>query len=68
MGLASLVFQVGGAGVLGLGAEGNVGAFITNGRLDMRLYAQGGLSVGAQIPGVSGRADRTHCDTPTPLA
>ncbi|MEG2280245.1 MAG: hypothetical protein RSB86_19100 [Comamonas sp.] len=55
MGLISLVFQVGGSYVPGLGGEGNVGAFasIYNGRLDLGFYGQGGLSLGYQVPGVS---------------
>jgi RHS repeat-associated protein len=50
LGLASLVLQVGGSFVPGLGGEGNVGVFInaSGGRLDLGVYAQGGLSVGLQ--------------------
>ncbi|HEY9105639.1 MAG TPA: hypothetical protein VIN58_03085 [Roseateles sp.] len=67
LGLASLVFQVGGSFVPGLGGEGNLGAFISvsNGRLDMGFYAQGGLSVGAQSPGVSAQVGLMKGDVNT---
>ena len=55
LGLASIVLQGGGSYVPGIGGEGNVGAYISayNGRIDVGIYWQGGVSVGVQVPGVS---------------
>ena len=67
MGLASLVFQVGGSYVPGVGGEGNVGVFLSaaNGRLDVGFYSQGGLSVGYQSPGLSAQVGVVKGDVNT---
>jgi RHS repeat-associated protein len=67
MGLASVVFQVGGSYVPGLGAEGNLGAFIGifNGRLDFGFYGQGGISAGYQSPGLSAQVGLIKGDVNT---
>ena len=66
-GLVSLVAQVGGSYVPGLGGEGHVGVFISvhNGRLDVGFYGQGGMSLGYQIPGSSLQAGLMKGDVNT---
>jgi RHS repeat-associated protein len=67
LGLASLIFQVGSSWVPGVGGEGNVGAYISvhNGRLDVGLYSQGGMSAGYQTPGVSAQVGLMKGDVNT---
>ncbi|WP_310567543.1 type VI secretion system tip protein TssI/VgrG [Hydrogenophaga sp.] len=67
LGLVSFVGQVGGSWVPGVGAEGNLGAFLTlyKGRVDFGFYSQGGLSVGAQSPGLSGQVGLIKGDVNT---
>ena len=66
-GLASLVFQVGGSYVPGVGGEGNLGAYIGiyQGRLDLGFYAQGGISLGYQSPGLSAQGGIVKGDVNT---
>lgn len=67
MGLASIVVQGGGSYVPGIGGEGNVGAYISayNGRLDVGIYWQGGMSIGAQSPGASAQVGVVKGDVNT---
>jgi RHS repeat-associated protein len=63
MGLASLVFQVGGAYVPGVGGEGNVGVYLSAN--DIGFYSQGGLSFGYQSPGFSAQVGLIKGDVNT---
>jgi hypothetical protein len=63
LGLASLVFQVGGSYVPGVGGEGNVGVYLS--ASDIGFYSQGGLSVGIQSPGLSAQVGLVKGDVNT---
>jgi len=67
LGFASLVIQGGASFVPGVGGERNAGFFISSykGRLDFGLYSQGGLSVGAQSPDLSGQVGLIKGDVNT---
>jgi RHS repeat-associated protein len=66
-GLVSLVGQVGGSFVPVIGGEGNAGVFITlhNGRVDLGIYTQGGMSIGLQSPGISAQLGLVKGDVNT---
>jgi RHS repeat-associated protein len=67
LGLASLVVQGGGSWVPGFGGEGNIGAFIGlyNSRLHFGVYSLGGLSAGAQSPGLAAQVGIVKGDVNT---